>query len=206
MATGPTGLVILGFGGHARSVADVALAAGIENLRFVDPNAKPGETLAGFPVCSLLDDPVPQGWLLFPAAGDNVLREQQIAAVADETLLHTLISPRAYAGLSAKIGRGTLVAHQAHLGPMSIVGTGCIINTGAIVEHESTIGDYCHISVNATIAGRSRIGKRGFVGAGATVIDGIDIGDDITIGAGSVVVHSLREPGIYVGNPARRLR
>jgi UDP-N-acetylbacillosamine N-acetyltransferase len=201
-----TGLVILGFGGHARSVADVALAGGIESLLFVDPNAKPGETLAGFPVSSRLDGPIPEGWLVFPAAGDNALRAGQIAAVADDTLLHTLVSPRAYVGLSTRIGRGTLVAHHAHLGPMSIVGTGCIINTAAIVEHESVVGDYCHISVNATIAGRCRIGNRGFVGAGATVIDGIDIGDDITIGAGSVVVHSLREPGVYVGNPARKLR
>jgi len=69
-----TGLVILGFGGHARSVADVALAAGVENLLFVDANAKPGETLAGFPVSQRLDGPMPQAWLVFPAAGDNALR------------------------------------------------------------------------------------------------------------------------------------
>lgn len=202
----PVGLVILGFGGHARSVADVAIAAGIQHLRFVDPNAKPGEILAGFPVVPRLDGPVAKGWLLFPAAGDNALRASQVAALADQDLLHTLASPRAYMGLSAMVGRGTLVAHHAHLGPMSVVGMGCIINTGAIVEHESRVGDFCHISVNATIAGRSRVGNRSFVGAGAIVIDGIDIGDDITIGAGSVVVHSLADPGVYVGNPARRLR
>src|SRR5205823_732685 len=116
-------LVVLGFGGHARSVADVALAGGIENLRFVDPNARPGETLAGFPVSRRLDGPLPEGWLLFPAAGDNALRADQMSAIADKALAHTLISPRAYVGLLAKIGRGTLVAHHAHLGPMSIVGT-----------------------------------------------------------------------------------
>lgn len=202
----PAGLLILGFGGHARSVADVALAGGIEHLRFVDANARPGETLAGFPVAPRLDCPLPEGWLIFPAAGDNGLRADQVSAVADPKLLHTLISPRAYIGLLAAVGRGTLVGHQAHLGPMSVIGAGCIINTGAIVDHESTVGDYCHISVNSTIAGRCRIGKRSFIGAGAIVIDGMDIGDDITVGAGSVVVRSLQDPGTYVGNPARRLR
>jgi sugar O-acyltransferase (sialic acid O-acetyltransferase NeuD family) len=203
---GPAGLVILGFGGHARSVADVALAAGIENLRFVDPNAKPGEVLAGFPAASRLEGPMPGGWLLFPAAGNNALRADQVSAVADQKLLHTLVSPRAYTGLLATVGRGTLVAHHAHLGPMTVVGIGCIVNTGAIVDHESTVGDFSHISVNATIAGRCRVGRRSFVGAGAIVIDGVSIGDDITIGAGSVVVRSLSDPGVYVGNPARRLR
>jgi UDP-N-acetylbacillosamine N-acetyltransferase len=201
----PEGLVVLGFGGHARSVADVAIATGIARLRFVDPKAKRGEKLAGFPVVSRLKGPIPESWSYFPGAGDNARRESQMASLADERLIFTLISPRAYIGLGATVGCGTLVAHHTHLGPMANVGRGCIINTAAIVEHECRVGDFSHISVNATIAGRSRIGKRVFVGAGAIVIDRIEIGDNITIGAGSVVIRSLLQPGVYAGNPAKRI-
>jgi acetyltransferase-like isoleucine patch superfamily enzyme len=44
-----------------------------------------------------------------------------------------------------------------------------------------------------------------FLGAGATVIDGTTIADDVTVGAGATVVSDIREPGTYVGSPARRL-
>ena len=35
---------------------------------------------------------------------------------------------------------------------------------------------------------------------------GAKVGDDITVGAGSVVTKDLKEPGIYAGNPARRIK
>jgi UDP-N-acetylbacillosamine N-acetyltransferase len=44
MMSPDTGLLILGFGGHARSVADVAIASGITQLCFIDANAKPNES------------------------------------------------------------------------------------------------------------------------------------------------------------------
>jgi serine acetyltransferase len=44
------------------------------------------------------------------------------------------------------------------------------------------------------------------IGAGATVIDRIHIADHVVIGAGSTVVADIREPGTYVGCPARLVR
>ena len=43
-------LLIIGCGGHARSVADVALSLGISDLIFWDINARENETLFTFPV------------------------------------------------------------------------------------------------------------------------------------------------------------
>ena len=47
-------LALLGFGGHARSVADVALTAGFDRLLFVDENVQRGESFLGFPVQRLM--------------------------------------------------------------------------------------------------------------------------------------------------------
>lgn len=200
------GLLVFGFGGHARSVADVAVASGVSKFCFVDANAKVGESFLGFPVVKQWEDDLPPGWQAFSAAGDNGRRQEQCEYVKVQGWpLATLIAPSATLGVGSEVGAGCLVAHQAHVGPMATLGVGCIINTGAVVEHECSIGDFTHISVNATIAGRSRVGRLAMVGAGATVIDGVSVGDHITIGAGAVVHRSLSEPGTYVGIPIRQI-
>jgi sugar O-acyltransferase (sialic acid O-acetyltransferase NeuD family) len=201
-----SGVLILGYGGHARSVADVALSLGVKQLLFVDSNARPNEKFGAFPVLSDWMQELPEGWAVMPASGDNANREEQIEQVAKRGWpLATLIAPTATIGFGASVGAGTLVAHHAHVGPMAKLGVGCIINTGAIIEHECTVGNSTHISVNATVAGRVRIGSRCFLGANSTVIDGVNIVDDVTLGAAACAHRNLVAPGTYVGVPARLL-
>lgn len=202
----PPTLVILGFGGHARSVADIALSTGIQALVFVDPKASTGEAFHGFAALTAIPNGLDEPWAAFPAVGDNAARARQIATFAAPDRFCTLISPRAYIGTAASIGRAVLIAHNVHIGPAATIGDGCIVNTGAVIDHECRIGRYSHVSVNTTVAGRCTVGERVFLGAGSTVRDGISIGDDITVGIGAAVVEDLREPGTYVGVPARRLR
>jgi sugar O-acyltransferase (sialic acid O-acetyltransferase NeuD family) len=202
----PRGLLILGFGGHARSVGDVALDLGIPALAFVEAGARAGEEFAGFPVRTAIPDSLEEEWRVFAAAGDNAERRRQIEDTAARGLPTTrLISKRAYLGTGAIVQDGSFVAHHAHIGPLASVGRGTIINTAAVVDHESRIGDFTHISVNATVAGRCRIGNMVFLGAGAIVIDRIRIVDRVVIGAGATIIDDITEPGIYVGSPARRV-
>jgi UDP-N-acetylbacillosamine N-acetyltransferase len=197
------GLFILGFGGHARSVGDIALSSGFDDLTFIDEQAKEGEEFAGFPVVSVLPgNAASAGWFMFPASGDNARRRTQCETAL--LPLATLVAPTASLGTQCEIGQGSLVAHQAHLGPLTRVGRGVIINSGAIIDHECIVGDFSHVSVNATVAGRCRIGTEVLVGAGATVIDGISICDNVIVGAGATVVRDIEVPGVYTGTPARR--
>lgn len=202
----PEGLVIIGFGGHARSVADVALRAGIGKLVFVDEAARPGEEFAGFAAQSFWPEPLP-GWHAMPASGDAKRREDMIAIAERRGFeVCSLQSPSAYLGTGATIEKGALIAHQAHVGPGASIGTGAIVNTAAVVDHETQIGEYCHIAVNATVAGRCLLGRAVLIGAGATVIDNIRICDSVIVGAGAVVIDDILEPGTFVGNPARRCK
>lgn len=202
----PVGLLILGFGGHARAVADVALSLGIKQLRFIDINARPNETFGPFPVLRNWDEEPSDGWSVMPASGDGHSRQTQCDwATQRGWPLATLVAPTATVGFGATLGGGTFIAHHAHVGPMASVGVGCVINTGAIVEHECVVEDFTHVSINAAVAGRCHIGRLCFIGAGSTVIDGIKIGDSITLGAGACVHRNLEEPGVYVGVPAKKM-
>ncbi len=199
----PDGLALLGCGGHARSVADVALARGIAALRFVDPGAREGERIMGFEAVPSLAV-LPDGWLWFPASGDNRVRQRDLGRVAPRAV-HTLVAPGAHVSAHATLGRGVFVGHGCHVGPCSSLGDGALVNNGAIVEHDCVVGRFCHVSVHATLAGGVVLGERVMIGAGATVIDGMTIVDDVVVGAGATVVSDLLAPGTYVGTPARRL-
>jgi len=74
------------------------------------------------------------------------------------------------------------------------------------LEHETEVGDHNHISVNATLCGRVKLGNLCFIGAGSVVIDKIKICDNVVLGANSVVIEDITEPGVYVGNPARKIK
>jgi len=201
------GLLIFGFGGHARAVADVATSIGIGRMVFIDPNAKSGEQLFGEPVLMSWDGPLEAGWQAFSAAGDNSARQKHLEKFRFSGWgIATLVAPNASIGTGAVIGEGSLVCSLAHVGPLAEIGEGCIINSAAIVDHESSVGDYSHVSVNATIAGRSHIGQSVMVGAGATVIDCLSICDNVIVGAGATVIDPITEPGVYVGVPAKRVK
>jgi len=49
------------------------------------------------------------------------------------------------------------------------------------------------------------IGDRVYIGSNATILP-IKICDDVVIGAGSVVTKDIQKPGIYAGNPAKKLK
>ncbi|WP_333499997.1 acyltransferase [Kluyvera sp. CHPC 1.2972] len=53
--------------------------------------------------------------------------------------------------------------------------------------------------------GRITIGNNVSIGSGATIL-AVSICDGVVIGAGSVVTRSIKEKGVYAGNPARLLR
>lgn len=201
----PAGILFLGYGGHARSAADVALALGIERLRFLEPNARAGEAFLGHPVEPQAPASLPDGWHCFPAAGDNRRRAEQVALARTRGwTLASLVAPSATLGAGARLAEACFVGQQAHVGPLAEVGEGCIVNTAAVVEHDVVLGRYVHLSVNATVAGRGRVGDYSFLGTGSTVIDRVSLGADVMLGAGAVAVRDLPERGTYIGVPARR--
>lgn len=200
-------LIVLGFGGHARSVADVAIAMGYETLVFVDEHAREGEMFLNFPVLKFFTPDDPKAWCAFPASGNGLVRQKQSELIEQQGWqLVSLIAPSATLGVACSLGDGVFVGQHGHIGPMAKVGRGSIINSGAVVEHECSVGEWAHVSVNATMAGRSCLGDFSMLGAGATVIDGLSVVGHVTVGAGAVVHKPIDVAGVYVGVPSRLLR
>ena len=198
-------LVIFGCGGHARSVADVAVTSGWEDIIFVDPKAQPEEKIMGFPVVNEYLGNTRENIDFFIGIGDNIQRASQFKRIIQSGFSPVnIISPTAYISKSAKLGCGIFVGNHAHIGPEAIIHDDSIINTHSVIEHECNIGFHVHIAIGALIAGRSKIGDFCFIGAGAIIRDGREVTSDTVIGAGGVVVTDIIEKGTYVGIPVKK--
>lgn len=98
-----------------------------------------------------------------------------------------ICDPSAVVASGVSVGEGTFIGKGAILNVDSSIGRMCIINTGAIVEHDCQVGEFSHISVGTVLCGEVSVGKESFIGANATVIQGRKIGDNCIVGAGEVI-------------------
>ncbi|QDQ25716.1 acetyltransferase [Chitinimonas arctica] len=204
-------LLIVGGGGHAKVVMDVAKLQADSHrysLRLADDNlALAGTRLMGLAIIAPIALALAKGGRFHVAIGNNQARAQ-LNGLCQEAGMesHSLVHPRAIVANSAKVGGGSFVAAGAILAPDADIGLACIINHGAVVDHDCRIGAFSHIAPNATLAGGVTLGERVLIGAGANVLPGVKIGDGCIVGAGAVVLNDLIAGRTYVGTPARCVR
>ena len=198
---------IIGAGGHSRSLINLMelnkfTITGIYDDSF--DNAKK-ELISGYKLKGLIKDvPLPASIVL--AIGDNNRREELFNKFNAYVLRKNVIHPTAILEKNVEAGASNFIFSGAYLNSQVKIGNNNIINTHAVLEHESKVGSNNHISIGSLICGRVRIGDNCFIGAGATLIDKITITDNVIIGANSAVVKDITAPGVYVGNPARKIK
>lgn len=205
-------LILIGGGGHCKSVIDVAESAGYTILGILDRNIPEGTTVLGYPVLGNDDKIAPYidkaeflvtvGQIKLPAIR---IRLNKMVEEAGGKLA-TVIASTAHVSKYAKIGEGSVVMHQAVVNADAHIGKGCIINTFANIEHDVTIGDYCHISTGAMVNGEAKVGDGTFVGSQSVINQCVTVSENTVIASGSVVHNNLSEPGIYAGNPLKRYK
>lgn len=181
-------LVLLGAGGHARVVAELARAAGWTVVGFLDPHRAVGETVIGAPVLAGEVADWAGRAALIAAIGDNAIRRREHARlVAADAATPALVHPSAIVSPSAEIGPGAVVMAGAVVQAGARIGAAAIINTGACVDHDCDIGEAALIGPGAALCGGVHVGAATLVGAGAAVAPGVRIGEGALIGVGASV-------------------
>ncbi len=198
-------LIIIGGGGHAKVVADIAVQTGYNVLGFLDDNSDVCELL-GFKRLGNIADCVKYGKevAFVIAIGNNKIRKE-IFSKYDLNYI-TLIHPTAIIGPQVSVGTGTVVMAGVIINACAKIGVQSIVNTACVVEHDVVIGDFTMLAPHSTVCGFTKIGNNCWVGAGATINNVMKICDDCIIGAGATVIRSIEKAGTYVGVPAEKIR
>lgn len=205
-------LILIGGGGHCRSVIDAAVSAGMKIRGVLDMSERIGTMVSGYPVIGT-DEDIPSfvndcEFVITLGAIENPVPRERLHERVKEAggTLSRVVASTAFVSPHAKIGEGSVVLHQAVVNSSAVVGDSVIINTGAIVEHDSKVGDYTHVSTGAKINGACCVGRRCFIGSGATLVQCTNVGDDVFVGAGSLVAKDALSAGSYIGYPARKVK
>lgn len=189
-------LLLLGCGGHARSLIDLIEAEGrwcIQGL--IGRPDRVGSNVLGYPVVGA-DADLPNLRRDCPAAVlaigqlPDAAPRQTLAALIEQLGFHcpVLISPHAVVSRHAQLGAGTVVGHGAIVNAGAVVGSHCILNTRALIEHDAQLGDHCHVSTGALVNGGVLLGSGCFIGSGAMLREGLQLPADTVISAGKRVM------------------
>lgn len=201
-------IILVGGGGHCKSVIEVAESMGIRIGGILDIPENVGKKVLGYPIIGT-DEMIPE-WVdqaefvvtvgHIRDASVRICLHEKIEAAGGH--LATLIASTAHVSKYAKIGEGSVIMHQAMVNAGAKIGKGCIINTFANIEHDAVIGNYCHISTGAMVNGDCRIGAGTFLGSQSVMVNGVSVVEGCVIAAGSMVRKNIVRKGVYSDNPA----
>lgn len=205
-------LVLIGGGGHCKSVLDTALRMDVfEEIVITDQNIALGTEILGIKVAGT-DDVLATLHLkgfeyAFIAVGSitSTTLRRKLVEKAEKIGFYfsTIIDPSAVISESASIGEGTFIGKNSIINVNAKIGLHCIVNSGVIIEHECRVCDCSHISVGSILCGDVEVGMDSFIGAGSTVIQGVKVGSHSVIGAGSVVMKDIPDNVKAYGNPCK---
>jgi len=102
------------------------------------------------------------------------------------------------------IGRRTRVQSHSFVCEMVTIGEDCFIGHGVMFIND-TFAKGGPARGNRSLWEPTKIGNRISIGSNATIMP-VTVCDDVVIGAGSVVTKPINEPGVFAGNPARKLK
>ncbi len=205
-------LILVGGGGHCKSVIEAAESAGFEIKGILDLPHTVGNRTLGYEIIGC-DDDIPK----YVDCCDFVITVGFIKNPSLRIKLHGLIksaggnlaivvASTANVSNHATLEEGTVVLHQANINAGAKIGKSVIINSCANIEHDVEVGDFCHVSTGAMVNGTSKIDSKTFIGSGATICNNISIGNNAIIGAGAVVTQNIPSNSLAIGAPAKSIR
>ena len=103
---------------------------------------------------------------------------------------------------NVKIGSGTRVQSHSFICSQVVIGNDCFIGHGVMFLNDKFSNG--EVNFNPPFED-TIIGNNVLIGSNATILP-VSICDDVIIGAGSVVTKDITKPGVYIGNPAKKIK
>ena len=207
-----TNLVIIGAGGFAREVFDLA-----NHCYQKDPTFKVKGFLSdgpsnieamGYPkvLGNVEDYEIVSGDVFFCAIGKMTDRKKTVEIILSKggkfiNLIHetSVISPSVKLGVGIGIKAFCVLASDVTIGDFSF------LQSSVIMGHDVKIGHYNQINSFAFFAGYVQTHDLVAVNAGAKLIQNVVVEEQAVVGIGSVVLQKVKKGTTVFGVPAKRI-
>ena len=101
-------------------------------------------------------------------------------------------------GKHVKIQSHSFICELVSIGDECFIGHGVVFINDLFAEGKPANG-------NKNFWKNTKIGNNVSIGSNATILP-VEICDHVVIGAGAVVTNNITESGVYVGNPAKKMK
>lgn len=136
--------------------------------------------------------------------GENVKVVEPLNIYGCEIGDNTFIGPFVEIQKDVKIGKNSKVQSHSFICELVTIGDNTVIAHGVMFINDlfATGGP---ANGDKNLWKSTTIGNNVSIGSNATILP-VSICDNVVIGAGSVVTKNITQAGIYVGNPAKKIR
>ena len=162
------------------------------------------ETIMGFKVIpeSNFD---PEKYVVIIGVGDPIVRKKIVEKYPTNTEYCTLIHPTAIVSNWVQIREGAVICPGVVLTCNINIGKHAHLNLNTTIGHDCNIGEFFTTAPAVNISGNCEIGDCVYFGTNSAIKQGVNVSNNVTVGMGAVVTKNIIEPGIYIGNPLKKL-
>ena len=136
--------------------------------------------------------------------GENVKVVEPLNIYGCEIGNNTFIGPFVEIQKDVKIGKNCKVQSHSFICELVTIGDNTVIAHGVMFIND-LFANGGPANGDKNLWKSTTIGNNVSIGSNATILP-VSICDNVVIGAGSVVTRDIKESGIYVGNPAKKIR
>ena len=188
---------LIGNGGHAKEVM-VQMGETID--RFVEDSFYIEEENV-----FKLSDFNPEKYEVMIAISNNDVRKRISMCLPNQTKYFSFVHPTSII-YSNSIGEGTFIGAYCIVTHNVKMGHHVLLNRANHVGHDCHLGDFVSLMPGSIISGNCKIGNNVFFGTNSSVREKTNICDHVNIGMGSAVIKDIKEPGVYVGVPSKKIK
>ena len=197
-------LIIIGAGGFAKQVIDVAQLNKFEIIGIIDDFSLEG--LYDYPILGKISDlnellSCQSELKVFCGIGDTKVRERIFSLFPDRFV--NCIHPTAVISTYSIIGTGNYIGPNVCIMPDVKIGHNNIIDPIVVLSHDVIIGNHNHLAAHCCLLGKVTIKDCNLIGSNSTVLPKINVGSHNILGAGAVLTKSKEDNKILVGVPAK---
>ena len=117
---------------------------------------------------------------------------------------YTFVGPFVEIQKNVKIGKNCKIQSHSFICELVTIGDNCFISNGVVFINDK-FKNGGPAKGNKKLWKSTTIGKNVSIGSNVTILP-VSINDNVVIGAGSVVTKNILEPGIYAGNPTKKIK
>lgn len=192
---------LIGAGGHAQEVR--AHMGDFTIPCFVDDDYWSPNPAHIFPL-SKFD---PTEYEVMIAVGSSKDRFDIAQRLPKETKYFTYIHPTAQLlAKDIRIGEGSFIGANCILTYNIKIGNHALLNRAVQIGHDSRIGNYFSAMPGAIVSGNVTMFDLVYMGTNSSIKEKLSIYSLVTIGTNAAVVKHIKEPGVYAGVPAKKIK